>query len=109
MRTRSVAELALAACLGLLPAAAAAQGLSSSLSGKCAALTGLQVPGFALTMTRAEALTAGPAPQGRGRGAAVTLPSHCRVEGTIDKRAGADAKAYGIGFALALPDAWNGR
>ena len=51
----------------------------------------------------------GPAAQGRGRGAAVNLPAHCRVEGTIDRRAGAEGKPYGIGFAVALPDAWNGR
>ena len=38
-----------------------------------------------------------------------TLPSYCRVDGVIDSRTGADGKSYGIGFALALPDSWNGR
>ena len=40
---------------------------------------------------------------------ATTLPAHCRVEGIVDERTGADGKTYGIGFALALPDDWNGR
>jgi hypothetical protein len=40
-------------------------------------------------------------------GAAV--PSFCHVEGVINQRTGADGKPYGIGFALALPDQWNGR
>jgi feruloyl esterase len=34
---------------------------------------------------------------------------HCRVDGIIDARTGRDGKAYGIGFALALPTDWNGR
>ena len=97
MRTRLIVELALvAACVGLRPPAAAAQG------GKCSSLSGLQVPGFALAITRAEAVPAGPAASGRGRGAAVNLPAHCRVEGTIDRRTGAEGKPYGIGFAVAL-------
>lgn len=37
------------------------------------------------------------------------LPAHCRVEGIINERKGAGGKTYGIGFAIALPDAWNGR
>ena len=74
MRARLIIELALAACLSLRPTAAA-QGT------KCSALSGLQVPGVALAITRAEAVAAGPAAQGRGRGAAVSLPAHCRVEG----------------------------
>ena len=37
------------------------------------------------------------------------LPAHCMVEGTINPRIGAGGVKYGIGFALALPDDWNGR
>ncbi|HWJ70720.1 MAG TPA: DUF6351 family protein [Sphingobium sp.] len=37
------------------------------------------------------------------------LPAHCRVEGIINERKGAGGKTYGIGFAIALPDDWNGR
>src|SRR5690349_24818109 len=40
---------------------------------------------------------------------AVEVPAFCRVDGVIDQRTGADGKTYGIGFAVALPDNWNGR
>lgn len=36
-------------------------------------------------------------------------PAHCRVEGLLDRRTGVGGKEYGIRFALALPEAWNGR
>ena len=36
-------------------------------------------------------------------------PAHCRVDGVIDPRTGRDGKTYGIGFAVALPEQWNGR
>jgi hypothetical protein len=38
------------------------------------------------------------------------LPPHCRVDGVINRRKGADGQEFGIGFALALPEqeAWNG-
>jgi feruloyl esterase len=38
-----------------------------------------------------------------------TLPGYCRVDGTIDRRQGVGGQTFGIGFALALPDEWNGR
>jgi feruloyl esterase len=39
----------------------------------------------------------------------VTLPAYCRLDGMIDRRVGAANVTYGIGFALALPENWNGR
>jgi feruloyl esterase len=38
------------------------------------------------------------------------MPAHCRVDGVIHRRKGADGQEFGIGFALALPEqeAWNG-
>lgn len=39
----------------------------------------------------------------------LAMPEHCRVEGTINRRKGADGIEYGIGFALALPANWQGR
>ena len=38
------------------------------------------------------------------------LPAHCRMDGVINRRKGADGEEFGIGFALALPEAaaWNG-
>jgi hypothetical protein len=77
----------------------------------CAGLTKLQIPGLTLAITKAEWIPAGSAPpSGRGGPAiATTLPAHCRVDGVLDRRMGADGKPYGIGFALALPGDWNGR
>lgn len=40
---------------------------------------------------------------------AINLPVHCHVEGNLDKRIGVDGKEYSIGFALNLPENWNGR
>jgi hypothetical protein len=77
----------------------------------CDALRQLQVSGVALTVTKAEWFAAGaPLPGGRGGAAPVAtkLPAYCRLDGVIDRRAGAGA-TYGIGFALALPEDWNGR
>jgi feruloyl esterase len=37
------------------------------------------------------------------------LPAHCRVQGVINERTGAEGKVYGIRFAIALPDNWSGR
>ena len=39
----------------------------------------------------------------------VAIPSYCRADGLIDPRTGVDGKPYAIGFAIALPDNWNGR
>ena len=38
----------------------------------------------------------------------LVLPAYCRVEGVIDPRTGMDGEEYGIHFALAMPDDWNG-
>jgi feruloyl esterase len=77
----------------------------------CDALRQLHVSGVALTVTKAEWFAAGaPLPGGRGGAAPVAtkLPAYCRLDGVIDRRMGAGA-TYGIGFALALPEDWNGR
>ncbi len=67
----------------------------------CTSLTKLHVPGAAFEILKAEQLPAAATP--------VALPAHCRIEGVMDKRTGVDGKAYAIRFAVALPDAWNGR
>ncbi len=38
----------------------------------------------------------------------VVAPAYCSVEGVIGQRIGAGGQPYGIHFALALPDRWNG-
>ena len=37
-----------------------------------------------------------------------SLPAYCRVEGLMDRRTGVDGEEFGITFALAMPDQWNG-
>ena len=61
----------------------------------CSSLSRLQMPGVAITKTE--------------HVPAAALPAHCRIDGEIDRRTGAGGKSYAIGFALALPDQWNGR
>src|ERR1700722_19693787 len=70
----------------------------------CPDMLKYQAPGVTLTITKAEAT---PASASRANGLAI--PSFCRVDGVIDRRAGAEGKPYGIGFALALTDQWNVR
>jgi pimeloyl-ACP methyl ester carboxylesterase len=79
----------------------------------CDALATLQVPGFAMTITKTVVVPAAaagsiglsPFP----RKIPVPMPSYCRADGEIDRRVGVDGKSYAIGFAIALPAQWNGR
>jgi len=76
----------------------------------CTALTSLQVPGFDVTVKAAAIVPAGPTPAVPFAPTFnVTLPAYCRVDGAIDERVGHDGKPYAIGFALAMPENWNGR
>jgi feruloyl esterase len=80
-------------------------------AGPCAALKQLQLPGVALSVTKTEWFPPGTTPPAApGSGASTTkLPAYCRLDGVIDRRVGAAGVTYGIGFALALPENWNGR
>jgi hypothetical protein len=77
----------------------------------CTELAKFKLPGVQLEITKATWVPAGPAPAtgpgGMGRG--VSLPAHCRVDGMIDRRIGVGGDTYGIGFAVSLPENWNGR
>jgi hypothetical protein len=78
----------------------------------CAQLAQLQVAGIALTGVKAAWVEAGaPMPGGRAGAppVATQLPAFCRLDGVIDRRTGAAGTTYGIGFALAMPENWNGR
>jgi feruloyl esterase len=95
----------------LLCASVASAQTTRTSPAACDALRQLQVSGIALIVTRAEWFAAGaPLPGGRGGAAPVAtkLPAYCRLDGVIDRRNGVGA-TYGIGFALALPEDWNGR
>jgi hypothetical protein len=81
---------------------------------RCPEMLKYQVPGVALMITKADPTPAAApgtlrvSPNFPGTVPAA-VPTFCHVEGVIDQRTGADGKPYGIGFALALPDQWNGR
>ena len=102
-----------ASILVLLGAAvASAQTAARTTAEACAALKQLQVSGVNLMVAKTEWFAAGaPVPGGRGAAPpqAGKLPAYCRLDGVIDRRAGAAGAMYGIGFALALPENWNGR
>jgi hypothetical protein len=80
----------------------------------CPEMLKYQATGVALTVTKADPTPAAApgtlrvSPNFPGT-VPVAVPAFCHVEGVIDQRTGADGKPYGIGFALALPDQWNGR
>jgi feruloyl esterase len=38
----------------------------------------------------------------------LTLPAYCRVEGVINRRTAVGGEEFGIQFALAMPEQWNG-
>jgi hypothetical protein len=76
----------------------------------CADLANLKME--SVEITKAASVPAGitlppPFPGALGIG---PLPAHCRVDGVIHRRKGADGEEFGIGFALTLPEkeAWNG-
>src|SRR5215472_3762958 len=97
-----------AAILLVLSGTASAQ--TPDPAAACAAMKQLQVPGVNLEVTKAEWIPAGSLPPGRGAPASnVKLPAYCRIDGMVDKRTGAAGATYGIGFAIALPQNWNGR
>lgn len=67
------------------------------------------MPGISVEITGAKNIQesgAKPSPFGGYRG---VIPAHCRIDGRIEKRIGSDGKPYFIGFAVSLPDEWNGR
>ncbi len=76
----------------------------------CAGLLKFSAPGAAASIEKAQELPAGTlsAPPG-GPPASLQVPARCRVDGVIGAHTGRDGKAYGIHFAVAMPDHWNGR
>jgi hypothetical protein len=81
---------------------------------RCVDLLILEIEGLSLAISKADAVPT--TPPGTVRASpfspepiSVAIPSYCRVDGMIDQRTGVDGKTYRIGFAIALPDNWNGR
>lgn len=73
----------------------------------CGGLVKFESPG--VEITKASAVAAGSTvPNLYGPGHSAPLPAYCRVEGIIDRRTGVDGEEFGIRFALAMPEHWNG-
>ncbi len=73
----------------------------------CVSLMNFKAPGVEITKAAAiEAGTTEPNPWGPGHSA--PIPAYCRVEGVIKRRTGVGGEEFGISFALAMPDKWNG-
>ena len=73
----------------------------------CASLMNSKAAG--VEITKAAAVPAGTTvPNPYGQGHSEPLPAHCRVDGVMNRRTGVGGEEFGINFALALPDSWNG-
>lgn len=101
----------LAASISGLPGSEA-RARQSGAADRCATLADLALPGVEIDSARLiPGVAPGTMPFNPSRQATIpiAMPDYCRVEGTIDRRKGADGIEYGIGFALALPGNWQGR
>src|SRR5580658_210616 len=79
---------------------------------RCADLANFKIPGVPLVITKAAEIPASSsaaASTAETSATSATIPAHCRADGMINERTGADGRIYGIGFAIALPDNWNNR
>lgn len=98
-------------CTALL---AAAPAVWAQAAHSCPEMAHFRAPGVSLTISKADTVPASApgtmriSPMFPGV-VGVAVPAFCRVDGVLDQRTGADGKSYGVGFALALPDSWNGR
>ena len=99
--------------VGATATPALAQAPLKPVAGRCADMARASLPGLDLQITKAREVP--PAAPGTVRPSsfqpplAVAMPAYCLVEGAFERRTGAGGKPYAIGFALALPDDWNGR
>src|SRR5450755_3198474 len=76
-------------------------------SDSCASLMHFKAAG--VEISKAAPIAAGttePNPWGPGHSA--PIPAYCRVEGVINRRTGVGGEEFGINFALAMPEKWNG-
>ena len=74
--------------------------------GSCASLVNFKAPN--VEITKAAAIAGGTMESVPWAGQIGPLPAYCRVEGVINRRTGVGAEEFGITFALAMPDKWNG-
>jgi hypothetical protein len=110
MSIRSIKMFSSAALFFMGIACAISPGFAQSQK-QCTDMTKFKLPGVQLEITKAAWVPAGPAPAmgPGGMGGGISLPAHCRVDGMLDRRTGVGGDTYGIGFAVSMPENWNGR
>ena len=89
------------------PVLALSTGAWAQQVNSCASLINFKAPG--VEISKAAPIAAGttePNPWGPGHSA--PIPAYCRVEGVINRRVGVGGEEFGINFALAMPEKWNG-
>ncbi len=72
----------------------------------CQSLMKFKTPG--VEITKAAPIAEGTTVQVPFGGPVPPLPAYCRVEGVINRRTGVGGEEFGINFALAMPEKWNG-
>ncbi len=73
----------------------------------CASLVSFKAQ--AVEILKAAPVAAGTTePNPWGPGYSAPIPAYCRVEGVINRRSGVGGEEFGINFALAMPEKWNG-
>ena len=82
-------------------------GAGAQTVNSCASLKDFRAP--SVEITKAEPVPYGTTvPNLYSPGHSAPIPAHCRVEGVINRRIGVGGEEFGINFALAMPDKWNG-
>jgi len=110
MIPRRKTALLVALLVGVTAISSPSASQSPSARQRCEAMAGTELrPGVTIAKATYVAASGARASTGPGAPPMPALPAHCRVEGAMDPHQGADGKDYAIGFALALPDDWNGR
>ena len=72
----------------------------------CASLSSFKAA--EVDITKAAPIPSGTTEQIPWAGQSAPLPAYCRVEGVINRRTGVGGEEFGINFALAMPEKWNG-
>jgi feruloyl esterase len=106
--------LAVAATIAALALARAQTAPDIAPAMKCADMVGWKIPGSTMVIAKATAAPESPPDTVQfmppfPMKVAVAIPSYCKVEGELDRRVGKGGIHFAIGFAVALPDRWNGR
>jgi Tannase and feruloyl esterase len=80
--------------------------VSAQQPNSCTSLMTFKAP--SVEITKAAPIAAGTTESFPWAGQIGPLPAYCRVEGVINRRTGVGGEEFGITFALAMPDKWNG-